>query len=99
MDWLFTEQARRQERQARIDEARAGVAEARSRLENLEIQRLATRNPFSRRPRLSEEEIEYRATSGETALERFERTEVLVEEARAELSEAEHELDRARRGR
>jgi len=99
LDWLFAEQARRQERQARIDEAQVEVDEAQSRLDNLEVQLLATRNPFSRRPRLSEEEIEYRATSGETALERFERTGLLVEEARAELIEAKHELDRARRGR
>lgn len=99
LDWLFARQARRQERQARIAEAEAEVVEARAKLSNLEIQLLATRNPFSRRPVLSEKEIEYRATSGETALERFERTKLLVEDARAELSSAERALARVERGR
>jgi hypothetical protein len=80
----------------RVAEAESKLAAAREKLKNLETQLLATRNPFSARPQLSEEEREQRMTSGETAAERNKRTQELVDEARAKVAEAEAELARAR---
>jgi hypothetical protein len=90
------EQKDQASREQTIAEAEAKLAAAQEKLKNLEVQLLATRNPFSARPELSEEEQEQRATSGETAAERNARTQKLVEEAKAEVAEAEVELRRAR---
>jgi hypothetical protein len=59
---------------------------------------LAVRNPFSARPKLSEQEIEYRRTSGETALQRAERTQKALDDARANLATALAKLDRVKGG-
>ena len=96
LNWLEEQRTARAERVANIVEAEAEVAAARKSLKNLEVQLLATRNPFSARPKLSEEEVEYRV-QGEGAAARNRRTQVLVDEARQELKEAEARLDLARR--
>lgn len=83
-------------REAEIAAAESALAAAQAKLQNLEKQLLATRNPFSARPALSEEEQEYRETSGETAAERNERTQKLVDEAKQEVADAEAALARAR---
>jgi hypothetical protein len=82
------------ERESEVAQAKSELAAARQKLANLEKQLLATRNPFSARPKLSEEEQERRAAQQETAAERNERTQKLVEEARAEVAEAEANLAR-----
>ncbi len=79
--------------------AQAELAAAQARLAALEKQLLATVNPFSARPQLSEEEKEIRADSGETAAQRNERTKVLVDEARQEVAAAEAKLKRIQRRR
>jgi len=96
LDRLLQYEAAAAERKQRIAEAQRDLDAAQAKLANLEVQLMATRNPFSRRPKLSEEEIEHRLTSGETALERFERTQLLVEEARGEVLVAGESLARAR---
>ena len=83
-------------REDEVAQAESALAAAQAKLANLEKQLLATRNPFSARPQLSEEEQKSRATSEETAAERNARTQKLVEEAKVEVAEAEAHLSRAR---
>lgn len=84
------------DREKRITEAESTLAAAQAKLKNLEVELLATRNPFSARPQLSEEEKEHRATAGESAAERNARVQKAVEKARAEVAEAEAALAQAR---
>ena len=97
--WLQQQEREKASRSVRIAEAQAELDAAEAKLANLEKQLLATVNPFSARPQLSDEEKELRRTSGETALERRERTKQLADEARAEVQAARTKLDQARRGR
>ena len=83
-------------KQKEIAEAEAALSAAQARLKNLEVQLLATRNPFSARPELSEEEQEIRAEGGESAAERAERTQKLVDEAKEAVAKAESDLRRVR---
>ena len=83
-------------RQKRIDEADSAVASAEARLKRLEVALLATVNPFSARPDVSQEEKAKRATSGESAMERNARVQKEVEEARVAVAEAEAALAQAR---
>jgi len=83
-------------RQKRIDEAESTLASAQARLKDLEVALLATRNPFSARPNLTEEEQAKRATSGESATERNARVQKDVAEARAAVAKAEAALAQAR---
>lgn len=92
------EQAARAQRQQLVVQAEADLEAARAKLENLEVQLLASRNPFSARPQLSDEEKEIRATSGETAAERNKRTQHLVDQAREEVAAAEKALAEAKAG-
>jgi hypothetical protein len=92
------EQAARAQRQQLVAQAEADLEAARAKLENLEVQLLASRNPFSARPQLSDEEKELRATSGETAAERNKRTQLLVDQAREEVAAAEKTLAEAKAG-
>jgi hypothetical protein len=92
------EQAARAQRQQLVAQAEADLEAARAKLENLEVQLLASRNPFSARPQLSDEEKELRATSGETAAERNKRTQLLVDQAREEVAAAEKALAEAKAG-
>jgi hypothetical protein len=97
--WLEQQEQERNIRAARVSEAEAELAAAQEKLENLKVQLLAARNPFSARPQLSDEEKELRKDSGESASERYERTELLVEEAEAEVAAARQKLSRAKSGR
>jgi hypothetical protein len=90
------QQASQAERKESIDVAEGTLAAAQQKLKSLEVQLLATSNPFSARPKLSAEEQETRATSGEDAAARRARTEKMVEEARAEVAKAEADLANAR---
>jgi len=84
------------DRDANIAAAESALAMAQQKLKSLEVQLLAASNPFSARPKLSEEEQEARVTSGEGAAERQKRTQKMVEDARAEVADAEANLSRAR---
>jgi hypothetical protein len=95
---LRDEQATAVQRERMIAEAQAELDAAKAKLANLEVELLATRNPFSKRPELSEEEKEYRRSSGETAAERNERIQKLVDEARVEVQAAEENLAQFRSG-
>jgi len=95
---LIDQQAAAATRQRRIAEAESDLEAAKTRLANLEVQLLAARNPFSKRPQLSDEEKEERRTSGETAAQRYERTQEQVEAARAEVGAAEELLAQLRAG-
>ncbi len=97
LQWLQQRKAAQQEQAKALAEAEAAVTAAKTKLANLERQLLATRNPFSARPELSEEEKAKRAEGGETAV--HERTKEMVEKAREELRKAEAELARLRAGR
>jgi hypothetical protein len=95
---MQNEMAMEGQRRRMISEAEREVEAAKTKLANLEVQLLAARNPFSKRPQLSDEEKERRRTSGETAAERYERTQRLVDEARAEVAAAEEKLAQLRSG-
>ncbi len=90
--------AERNQRDRLIQEAQKEVEAAKARLAKLEVQLLATSNPFSARPALSDEEKEVRANSGESAQARRDRTAKLVEEARTEVKAAEDKLALLRSG-
>ena len=94
---LEAEQAAADSRRERISTAERELDAARKKLANLEVQQRATRNPFSKRPQLSDEEKEIRATSGENAAQRAERTDEMVTEAKADVATAEKRLSAARR--
>lgn len=96
LTWLQQRQSAQREHRSAVSEAQAAVKAAREQLANLEHQLLAARNPFSARPRLSDEEKKTRRDGGETAAQRYERTKELVEKARAETRAAEAELARLR---
>jgi len=96
LEALESEQAAAEKRKARIADAERELRAARDKLANLEVQQLATRNPFSKRPQLSDEEKETRATSGETAAQRNERTNEMVVEAKADVAAAQKKLSAAR---
>jgi len=94
---LMTEQENRAlERREMIQTAEQALAAARKKHENLQKQLRATTNPFAARPKLSDEEKELRATSQESAKQRYERTQALVEEAQKEIVAAEQRLARVR---
>lgn len=94
--WLQQRQASRQGHLEAVADAEATLMAARKKLAELESQLLATRNPFSARPVLSDEEKKIRRQGGETAAERNERTQDLVQEAREAVSAAEADLARKR---
>lgn len=96
LTWLQQRQSAQREHRAALSEAQAAVKAAAEHLANLERQLLAARNPFSARPRLSDEEKTTRRDGGETAAQRYERTKELVEKARVEIRAAEAELARLR---
>ena len=79
-----------------VSEAQAALTAAQQQLASLERQLLAARNPFSARPVLSDEEKAKRRDSGESAEQRHERTQELVEKAREAVRAAESELARLR---
>ena len=91
-------QMRQAERQRLTEEAQRELDGAKTKLANLEVQLLAARNPFSKRPVLSDDEKRTRETSGEAAAERAERSRTMVDEARAEVQAAEAKLARVRSG-
>jgi hypothetical protein len=95
---MADEQAAAATRQREIQKAEQELKTAKDKLANLETQLLATVNPFSKRPQLSDEEKERRRTSGETASARNERTKELVEAAREEVRAAEERLAQLRSG-
>ena len=84
------------DRDANIAAAESALAMAQQKLKSLEVQLLAASNPFSARPKISEEELEKRVTSNEGAAERQKRTQKMFEDARAEVADAEANLSRAR---
>ena len=92
LNWLQHRQAAIQKHANDVMEAEKSVETARQRLADLEKQLLATRNPFSARPALSDEEKTERAAGAETAAQRNERTQKMVEAAREALRVAESEL-------
>jgi len=94
LEWLQQRQSAQREHGKAVTEAQAAVSAARERLANLERQLLASRNPFSARPQLSDEEKATRQDGSETAAERNERTKELVEKAREDMHAAEAELAR-----
>lgn len=98
MQTLVDEQAAAAAHQRRIAEAEGELEAAKTKLANLEVQLLAARNPFSKRPNLSDEEKERRRTSGETAAQLYERTKEETETARAEVKAAEDNLAQLRGG-
>jgi hypothetical protein len=83
-------------REQRIAEAESALAAAEAKLKSLEVQLLATRNPFSARPQLSEEEQAERVMSDETAAQRNARTQKMVDDARLEVTAAQAALSQAR---
>jgi hypothetical protein len=91
-------QMRQGERQRLTAEAEQELAAAKAKLANLEVQLLAARNPYAKRPDLSDEEKKKRAEGGETAAQRFERTQKMVDEAKAEVQAAEAKLAKVRSG-
>jgi hypothetical protein len=95
---LQDEQTQRASREQRIQTAEAELALAQQKVDDLKVQLLATRNPFSARPKLSDEEKAERLEAGETASERNERTQALYEEAEAELKAAQERLAQAKAG-
>lgn len=97
LEWLNNRTKAKTDRQSQIDEAQAELFAAEDKLANVRKELLATVNPFSARPELSEEEKAYRRTSGETALERNERTKVMEQEAQAAVDEARTKLERVKR--
>jgi len=97
--WLQQRQAAQQEHRLAVEEAEKALLAARQRVTDLERQVLATRNPFSARPTLSDEEKKQRSENRETAAERNERTRKMLEEAREAVRTAESELARVRAGR
>ncbi|NIM01452.1 MAG: hypothetical protein GTO30_13790 [Acidobacteria bacterium] len=99
LQWLQQRRAAQQEQAKSLAEAEAAVTAAKAKLADLERQLLATRNPFSARPELSEEEKTKRTEGGETAAQRHDRTKEMVEKAREGLRKAEAELARLRAGR
>ena len=94
--WLKKRQEAAAARSVALAEAEKNVADARVRLAELEKQKMAVRNPYAARPTLSEEEQQQRRDAGETAAQRFERTESLVEAAREEVRAAEAKLAQLR---
>ncbi len=99
LKWLRQRQQAQQAHRKALAEAETALSGAKARLANLEKQLLATRNPFSARPELSDEEKGQRQEAAETAAQRYERTKELVEKAREEVRAAEAELARLRAGR
>jgi len=97
--WLQKRQAAQQEHSVALAAAEAAVVAARQRVTDLEKQLLATRNPFSARPTLSDEEKEKRRTSGETAAQRNKRNQESLDQAREAVKAAEAELTRVRAAR
>ena len=95
---MADERAAAASRDRRLEQAEKDLQAARAKLANLETQLLATRNPFAKRPELSDEEKEYRRVSGETAVERAERTQKLVDAAREEVRAAEELVSDLRSG-
>jgi len=96
LTWLRQRQDAQREHSKAVSEARAALNAARQNLANLERQQLAARNPFSARPKLSDEEKAARQDSGESAAQRYDRTKELVEKVREEVRAAEAELARLR---
>ena len=94
--WLRQRQNAQREHAKAVSEAEASLTAARQQLANLERQLLASRNPFSARPDLSDEEKAQRRDSAESAAKRHERTQELVEKAREAVHAAESELARLR---
>jgi hypothetical protein len=90
--------AERNQQQRMIADAQNELDAATAKLAKLEVQLLATGNPFSARPDLSDEEKEYRANSGESAEDRRNRTVTMVDEAKAEVKAAEDKLSALRAG-
>ena len=99
LEQMKQRQAAEVQRRQLVAQAEAELAAAQAKLKNLEAQLLATRNPFSARPKLSDEEKQIRATSGESAAERNERTRLLVDQTREEIAAAEEALTQAKTGR
>jgi len=94
LTWLNQRQQAQREHQVAIERAQSALTTARSNLANLERQAMAARNPYSARPQLPDEEIEKRRQGGETAAQRNERTQGLVEKAREAVRAAEAEIAR-----
>ncbi len=99
LTWLRQRQDAQREHHKAVAEAEAAVTAGKQQVANLERQLLATRNPFSARPELSDEEKAKRQEGGEGASNRYERTEELVEKAREAVRAAESELARLRAAR
>lgn len=96
LEWMEQEQKSRAAQKDSVAEAESALTAAQERLKELEVQLLAAKNPFSARPSLSEEEQTTRATSGETAEQRYARTQKMVEEAKQAVADAEANLSQAR---
>jgi len=87
---------RRVENLRQSERAARRVALAEATLKDLEARKLAVRNPYLRRPVLTEEEAA--AWEGLDNAERVRRTEAAIGRAREELEAARSELSRLRRG-
>jgi hypothetical protein len=96
LTWMRQNQAAQRDQRMAREKAQERLAQARAELAGLEKQLLAARNPFSARPVLSEDERKLRSTSGESAADRYKRTEQLVEAARQAVKDAEAEVARLR---
>lgn len=94
--WMKEQEERGVERTEMLQAAEKELESARARLDNLKKQLLASTNPYSARPQLSEEEKELRATSGETAEQRRDRTRALVEQAEKDVVVAEDRVYRVK---
>ena len=99
LTWLRQRQDAQREHGKAVSEAEAVLTAAKQQLANLERQLLAARNPFSARPKLSDEEKAERQDNRESAAERYERTQELVEKTREAVRVAEAELLRLRAAR
>ncbi len=99
LTWLRQRQDAQREHTKAVSKAEAALTAATQQLANLERQSLAARNPFSARPKLSDEEKAIRKDGGESAEKRYERTQELVEKAREAVRAAESELARLRAAR
>jgi hypothetical protein len=97
LQWMADRKAQRADWERRVAEAEQEVATLQERVTELEKRILATRNPLLARPKIPEEEKE-EWDSG-TAPERVEKSQEQLDQAKAELAEAQRELTRLRNSR
>ena len=98
LEQLQRQRTREAEKLQRISAAEKAVADAEAGLARLEKRLTATRNPFAARVELTEEEKKAQQEWGETASERYLRTELEVKKARGKVQDARKALAEARAG-